>query len=643
KLLSSGLTPSFPASANVAQQRSSSASSNNNYNRNNRNQNRNNHSHANSDVVWPSPPSAPRPHQNVGRPYLGRCQICSVQGHSARRCPQLAAMTSQSSPQPHPPLTPWQSQPRANLAVGSPYIASNWLLDSGATHHITSQQSLAASTVKDLSTGALLLQGRTKDELYEWLVSSPQAMAMLTSSTKSTYSWLYPLKHKSQVKETFIAFKALVENHFKSRIDTLYSDNGGEFIALRSFLATHGISHLTTPPHTPEHNGLSERKHRHVVETGLTLMTEASLLKHYWPYAFAAAVYLINRLPTPVLNNDSPYHRLFGTLPNYGKLRVFGCLCFPWLRPYTAHKLDARSKPCVFVGYSLTQSGYLCLDPETERVYVSRHVQFDELTFPFCTSASSMEAPPVVDTSVTTSLSVIRLPSPEQVPPCSVPHPPPPPPTNVSLLSPSQVLPSNPQTPSTAPHEPQNQILPPLNPSPPVPNPEMANSQTPSTEVSPMPSSRPSSPLPQPSPPLSPQPPPPPPPPAPLPEIVPQPEPDNPDEPMNTHQMRTRSKNNITKPSKKLSLLAALKNLLPMEPTTITQALKDPNWGRAVSDEFGAHIRNHSWDLVPPNPSQNVVGCRWVFTLKYFSTGLLDRHKARLVAKGFLQQYGVDY
>ncbi|CAA7014679.1 unnamed protein product [Microthlaspi erraticum] len=588
-------------------------------------------------------------------------------------------MTSQSSPQPHPPPTPWQPQPRANIAVGSPYNASNWLLNSGATHRITSD-----IPVRDLSMGALLLQGRTKDELYEWPVSPSQATTMFASSTAKSsaawhsrlghpsppilnsitskfslpvssssssktlfcsnchinknhklpfsdssivssrplhylftdvwtspitsidnykyyiilvdhytrYSWLYPLKHKSQVKETSIAFKALVENHFKSRIDTLYSDNGGDFIALRSFLASHGISHLTTPPHTPEHNGLSERKHRHVVETGLTLMSEASLPKHYWPYAFAADVYLINRFPTPVLNNVSPYTRLFGTSPNYGKLRVFGCLCFPWLRPYTAHKLDTRSQPCVFLGYSLTQSPYLCLDPETERVYVSRHVQFDEITFPFRTNQSSTETLLVVDQLTTTSPSVLRLPLPEKVHPCYVPHttPPPPPKPSVSFPPSSQVLPSNPQTQSTAPHEPQNQNSiapheplnnhsPPPHLSPPQPTQDITTSQTSSTEITSPSSSRSSSPLPQPSPPTSP----PPPPPAPLPELIPQPEPDHPDDPMNTHQMRTRSKNNITKPSKKYSLLSALKNPLPFEPTTITQALKDPNWGRAVS------------------------------------------------------------
>lgn len=41
-------------------------------------------------------------------------------------------------------------------------------------------------------------------------------------------------------------------------IGTLISDNGGEYIALGSFLTQHGITHLTSPPHTPQHNGLSE-------------------------------------------------------------------------------------------------------------------------------------------------------------------------------------------------------------------------------------------------------------------------------------------------------------------------------------------------------------------------------------------------
>ena len=73
------------------------------------------------------------------------------------------------------------------------------------------------------------------------------------------YIWFYPLHRKSDVCSTFVVFKQRVENYFTTTIKTLYTDNGGEFLALRSFLATHGITHLTTPPHTPEHNAYSKR------------------------------------------------------------------------------------------------------------------------------------------------------------------------------------------------------------------------------------------------------------------------------------------------------------------------------------------------------------------------------------------------
>ena len=115
------------------------------------------------------------------------------------------------------------------------------------------------------------------------------------------YIWFYPLKKKSNVKNTFIRFKAIVENYFKEKIVTLYSDNGGEYIALTEFFAMHGISHLTSPPYTPEHNGFAERRHRHIVDTCLSLLTHASLPRIFLSYAFATAVYLINRMPTTAL------------------------------------------------------------------------------------------------------------------------------------------------------------------------------------------------------------------------------------------------------------------------------------------------------------------------------------------------------
>lgn len=76
------------------------------------------------------------------------------------------------------------------------------------------------------------------------------------------------------------AFKALVDNRFQTRLGTLFSNNGGEFIALRDFLSPNGTSHLTSPPHTPEHNGLSERKHRTLWRLVLRLWQQHQFLKN---------------------------------------------------------------------------------------------------------------------------------------------------------------------------------------------------------------------------------------------------------------------------------------------------------------------------------------------------------------------------
>lgn len=54
-------------------------------------------------------------------------------------------------------------------------------------------------------------------------------------------------------------------------IVSIYSNNGGEYEALKLVFSQHDITHFTTPPHTPEHNGLAERHHINVVETTLQL------------------------------------------------------------------------------------------------------------------------------------------------------------------------------------------------------------------------------------------------------------------------------------------------------------------------------------------------------------------------------------
>lgn len=87
----------------------------------------------------------------------------------------------------------------------------------------------------------------------------------------------------------------------------LQCDGGGEFKALSKMLHEYGIQLRESCPYTSAQNGRAERKHRHVVESGLTLLAQAKMPLHYWWEAFSTAVFLINRLPTQVLGNKSPY------------------------------------------------------------------------------------------------------------------------------------------------------------------------------------------------------------------------------------------------------------------------------------------------------------------------------------------------
>lgn len=102
----------------------------------------------------------------------------------------------------------------------------------------------------------------------------------------------------------------------------------------------------------------------------------------FWPDVFATTVFLINRLPSKILKFKSPLETLFNTKPDYQNLRIFGCLCFPYLRPYSNHKLNFRSSPCTFLGYTTNQKGYKCLD-SNGKIFISRHVVFNEKVFPF--------------------------------------------------------------------------------------------------------------------------------------------------------------------------------------------------------------------------------------------------------------------
>ncbi|KAK2451888.1 myosin-16 [Trifolium repens] len=202
----------------------------------------------------------------------------------------------------------------------------------------------------------------------------------------------------------------MVELQYNVPIKCVQTDGGGEFRPFTQFLTPLGIIHRLTCPHTHHQNGSVERKHKHIVETGLAHLAHAKLLLQFWDHAFLTATYLINRLPTSTLDLKSPYFLLNFKIPDYKFLKSFGCACFPFLRPYNTQKLDFHSKECIFLGYSPSHKGYKCLD-STSKFFISKDVVFNETRFPYY-ELFSVDKTPIAQNDAPTGSTFLSAPIP---------------------------------------------------------------------------------------------------------------------------------------------------------------------------------------------------------------------------------------
>ena len=301
---------------------------------------------------------------------------------------------------------------------------------------------------------------------------------------------------------------------------------------------------------------------------------------------------------------------------------TYQCACWPNLRPYNTHKLLPRSSQCVFLSYSLLHKGYKCLHLPSNRLYISRDVVFDETTLPFQKSSPpilSESSPPHQILAMVQSISTSGLCTVPTRVPASPPHGPALE-TSTQANFPNQpkahATPQSPQAltnvvPASSTHGPAHTtstqadfLTPPEAHNPPTQTqaltttaPDKSPTRVPIPNLTPETSTRcepPSTHKPA-DPPLPP-----------------------------THPMTTRSQNQINKPKiptngtvrypvPKALLAVSKSSSIDAEPTCFTSVVKSPTWRKAMNLEFDALLKNQTWQLVPPHPSQNLIGCKWVF------------------------------
>ena len=191
------------------------------------------------------------------------------------------------------------------------------------------------------------------------------------------------MKEKSEVAKVFQNFYTFVRTQFNASIKVLWSDNTKEYLSttFKEFLDQQGIHHQTSCPYTPQQNGVADRKNRHLLEVTRALLMEQNVPTIFWGDAILTAAYLINRIPSKVLNYTTPIQKLLDIFPNFPfinslPLKVFGCVVF--VHKKDGNKYGARADKCIFLGYSSTQKGYKCYCPSSKKLIVSQDTVFSE-------------------------------------------------------------------------------------------------------------------------------------------------------------------------------------------------------------------------------------------------------------------------
>ncbi|RVW95852.1 Retrovirus-related Pol polyprotein from transposon RE2 [Vitis vinifera] len=400
-----------------------------------------------------------------GRGQRPHCTYCNKLGHTRDRCyqlhgrpPRTAHMAQSSdSPLPQPPSSSASQTSQASIAsVAQPGNASAclthtsslgpWILDSGASDHLSGNKDLFSSitttsdlptvtlangsqtvakgiglalplpslpltsvlytpecpfnlisiskitrtlncsitfsdkfvTLQDRSTGKTIGIGRESQGLYHLTSDSSPAVCISTDAPLLIHNRLgHPSLSKFQKmvprfstlsslpcescqlgKHTRVSFPKRLNNRAKSPFELVHTDVWGPcrtastlgfqyFVTFiddysrsqfTSFMSHHGILHQSSCAHTPQQNGVAERKNRHLVETARTLL-------------------LHSHIPHSLLFPDQPLYFL--------PPRVFGCTCFVHILTPGQDKLSAKAMKCLFLGYSRLQKGYRCYSLET--------------------------------------------------------------------------------------------------------------------------------------------------------------------------------------------------------------------------------------------------------------------------------------
>lgn len=137
-------------------------------------------------------------------------------------------------------------------------------------------------------------------------------------------SWVFIMKEKSETSSIFKSFHAMIKTQFSTNIQIFRTDRAKYFFNT-AYQPTKGIVHESSCVDTPQQNGVSESKKCHLLEVARSLLFTRNVFHHYWGDAILTATYLINIMPSRVLNFKTPIQILLQSTPILAYSIAFHC------------------------------------------------------------------------------------------------------------------------------------------------------------------------------------------------------------------------------------------------------------------------------------------------------------------------------
>ena len=423
-----------------------------------------------------------------------------------------------------------------------------------------------------------------------------------------------PLKNKADAANELIKVLKQLQLTLGTTVKRLHSDGGREFVneTVINFVNSQGTIFTHTTANTPQHNGVSERANRTILNKSRSLRHDSKAPVRLWTEAMMYAIFIYNH--TPRSNGATPYHLFTGNNDSSDYLVRFGCDAYVKTDSSVTGKLDDRGVLGIFTGVDATTNSYRVVLPDSGKLIRSRDVQFLPKQFTAMARLNN-NIELLSSTSVATEIKPTVTASSDDLTD-----------SDSDSDNDSHSEDDGDQSADFQPSCNVTDMSPPTSTTDSELTPTMPANQLPSTQVTGLRRSG---------------------------RVTKQ-----------TSRMGMFHRNDfeiapgVTKINFACSATESSNDVNPKltsaigmptditEPATYEEARKSPywkHWYAAMQKEVNAIQRQGAYEIVPRPKGTRVVSGRWVYKLKRNANNEPVSFKGRWVARGFTQEYGVDY